>query len=221
MSASRLAMRRSSARRAGHAVATAAGPTTPSARSAPRLPSSAITGEVTAAPNATPRRPERFEGCERACHHGVGRQACGQRVGADVDERVADSDRGEEQQRGGRLGRSADDGERGARKDHSDAEAAGVTAIPGDRRGEQRADQRAEPDRRVEHADVGVPAAEEVDRHDDHEHGRAAAQERLHEGERGDQPEPRIRPEREQALADLPCAAAAHRARVPGLLVRW
>jgi hypothetical protein len=54
MSASRLAMRRSSARRAGHAVATAAGPTTPSARRAPRLPSSAITGEVTAAPNATP-----------------------------------------------------------------------------------------------------------------------------------------------------------------------
>jgi hypothetical protein len=47
-------MRRSSARRAGHAVATAAGPTTPSARRAPRLPSSAITGEVTAAPNATP-----------------------------------------------------------------------------------------------------------------------------------------------------------------------
>jgi hypothetical protein len=72
----------------------------------------------------------------------------------------------------------------------------GVTAIPGDRRGEHRTDQRAEPDRRVEHADVGVPAAEEVDRHDDHEHGRAAAQERLHEAERGDQPEPRIRPER-------------------------
>jgi hypothetical protein len=71
-----------------------------------------------------------------------------------------------------------------------------VTAIPGDRRGEHRTDQRAEPDRRVEHADVGVPAAEEVDRHDDHEHGRAAAQERLHEAERGDQPEPRIRPER-------------------------
>jgi hypothetical protein len=114
---------------------------------------------------------------------------------------------------------AADDGERGAPKDDSDAEAAGVTAIPGDRRGEQRADQRAEPDRRVEHAGVGVPAAEEVDRHDDHEHGRAAAQERLHEAERGDQPEPRIRDERAQALADLPCAAAAHRARVPGLLV--
>jgi hypothetical protein len=107
----------------------------------------------------------------------------------------------------------------GPPEEDADSHAAGVAAVPGDRRRDQRAGDRAEPDRRVEHADTRVPAAQQVDRHDDHEHRRAAAQGRLHGAEHADEPQPGIRPERSEALDDLPRTAAARPAPVARTLV--
>ena len=153
-------------------------------------------------------REDRLEAREHARQDGLVGQPGEQREAADVDQRVADADHAEQDDRRRLLGNDADQGQRRAEQRDADAEPAGEPAAPDQPEREERAEHAAGADGRVQDADARIARVQELDRDDDGEHGQAAARERLHDPEPRDQREPAIGRDRREALEHLAAAAA-------------
>ena len=151
---------------------------------------------------------DRLEAGEHPREHGLVGEPREEREAADVDQRVADADEAEQDDRRRLLGREADEGQRRAEQRDADAEPAPEPAAPDEREREQRAEHAAGADGRVEDADARVPRVEEVDRDDDGEHDQAAAREGLDHPQPGDQREGPVPLDGREALQQLAPARA-------------
>ncbi|CAA9482369.1 MAG: hypothetical protein AVDCRST_MAG13-1244 [uncultured Solirubrobacteraceae bacterium] len=161
------------------------------------------------------RDPEREDGLEAGEHPREDRlvgEAAEQREAGDVDEGVAHADDAEEHERRGLLGDGADEDQRRAEQRHAEPEPRREPPAADQPEREQRAEHPARPDRRGEHADARVARSEQVDGHGHRQHAEAAAGERLHEAEPGDQRQSAIAEDEPEALEE-PVGARAGRAR--------
>ncbi len=159
-----------------------------------------------------PERQDRLEAREHARQDGLVRQPGQHREAADVDQRVADADQAEQDDRRRLLGNDADQRQRRAEQRDPDAEPAGESATPDQPEREDRAEHAAGADRRVQDTDARISRVQQVDRDDDGEHGQAAARERLHHPEHRDQRQRAI--SRDGREAPGPCRGRARARRL-------
>ena len=134
-----------------------------------------------------PEREDRLEAREHAREDGLVRQPGQQREAADVDQRVADADQAEQDDRRCQLGNDADQSQRRTEQRDADAEPAGESATSDQPERQDRAEHATCADGRIQDTDARISRVEEVDRNHHGEHGQAAARERLHHPERRDQ----------------------------------
>ena len=194
MSASRTRIRASSRRSAGQLAATANGAMRPIATSASANAEQLDDQRREQAAGRDPEREDRLEAREHAREDGLVRQPGQHREAADVDQRVADADHAEQDDRRCLLGNDADQRQRRTEQRDADAEPAGESATSDQPERQDRAEHATCSDGRIQDTDARISRVEEVDRNHHGEHGQAAARERLHHPEHCDQPERCDRP---------------------------
>ena len=149
---------------------------------------------------------------EQALHHAedprdhfVGGGALQKRHARDVDDRVADPDDPEQDERKDLIGPDREERNRHAPDEDPDPEVGGEPS-PADECGRgERAQQAADADRGVEEADAGVPRVEQLQRYHDDQHVEHPVDEGLCGKEADEQAQPALpgdRPETEEELVD-------------------
>ena len=134
-----------------------------------------------------------------------------QREPGDVDQRVADADERQQEQRRSLLREDADEGERQSPQADPDREPCAQSAGPDQERGAERPEHRAHPDRGHQGADAGIAGAEQLDRDHHREHGQRAAGQGLRCRESDDERQVAILRDRANALGRLSHAGWAAR----------
>ena len=99
------------------------------------------------AADGDPKRQDRLEAGEHPSQHGLVRQPGQHREAADVDQRVADADEAEQDDRRHPLGDDADERQRRPEQRDADPEPGGESTAPDQHEREERAEHAAGPDR--------------------------------------------------------------------------
>ena len=138
-------------------------------------------------PQPDRHRDEALQHAEDARQHRVGSQPADEGEPGDVDQRVADADEGEQEQRRRLLREDADERDGQSPQRDPDREPDAQPAGADQQRRAERAEHRADADGRHERADARVAGAEQLDRDHDGEHGQRAAGQRLRCGQAEDE----------------------------------
>ena len=189
-------------RRRHHSTQTT-GVTAPTATSAPRAPSTPIATGARIAPRPTARAPEALQDAEDPRQHLVGGHPGQQGERRDVDQGVPDADDAGCQQGDQPVRQEAHDGERGSPQDDREAEPSGHRPAPHEPGAGEAAEERSDPDRAGQHPDVGLRAAEQVDRDDDDEDREGPSDRRLQDHEPHDDAHPGVGRHGGKPLAQL------------------
>ncbi len=150
---------------------------------------------------------------EHARQHLVRNGSLEQRQPGDVDERDADADDGQEEQRHRRLGEQPDHQDRQAPEHEPDREVRAEAIATDERERAEAAEEPSDPDRRVEEPDARLAEVEQLEGRDDDQHVERAGDQRLRAVEPDDQPQARVAPDRGEACEALAQHATGARCR--------
>ncbi len=135
---------------------------------------------------------EAFEHAEDAAEHLVGGRPLQERHAGDVDERVADADDREEDERKAEVRPRGDERHRHAPEEHAETEVGGEALAPCERCDRERAEHAADAERRVQPPDAAVAGVEQPQRDDDDKHLEDAGDEGLRTVEADDDAQRRL-----------------------------